>query len=418
MRSCNYCENSFVPKSPTEKYCGDECRRRNTNEVHRENYKRDNSIKNLEENFNWVVKAPHHLTTKGFESVSEIGVRSYARLFKVKNWIEVVEQVGCYSTLYNYIVKEYTDYIEVHMKQNLHVFCKNHPYITYRFLQTIGLDKIRRDAGVKKLRYSNDDLEKNFYKVMNQLCSVPTFTEFNERSEIALSTYADRFNLFKTEGKVYARVVEQYCSEEQSVIYEQRRSAHKTRIGKETGKMAAIYDDSDFEEEFHRVFDYCNDEFGEAPTRRGFNLLSKFDDSMYRYKFKISWTEVCEKYGYYIEQSNKTEKQLLRLISDILGAPYEAQKQFPWLLGAKHMPLRCDGYFEAFKLVVEYDGIQHFEPVEYYGGVPAFIRTQKNDAIKNEKISENGLKLLRIPYSSPWLDRDFLSKEINNILSS
>ncbi|WP_281658224.1 hypothetical protein [Halobacillus sp. Cin3] len=414
MRNCKYCGELFIPQKPTEKYCGNTCRRLNTNEIHRENRKRDYSNEALVRNFNEVVTAPYHLTTKGFESVSKIGVRSYARLLKQKNWIAVVEMFGELSTLHLYIVKEYKKYIEFTSKQNLQVFCRNHPYITYRFLQSIGLDKIRRAAGAKKLRYSDYDLKENFLKVMKRLEAVPTYTEFIERSEIAISTYAYRFEL--TDGEVYTKVLEQYCSEEKIDMYNKRRAEYKKKVGQQTGKMSAKYSESDYEEEFNRVFEYWLSEFGETPTRRGFNMLSKFDDRTYRKKFKMAWTEVCEMYGYKIEVSNKTEKQLLNMISDILGASYETQKQFPWLVGVSGMPLRCDGYFHEFKLVVEYDGIQHFEPVEFYGGISSFNKTQENDAIKNKEIPNNGLKLLRIPYFFPWLNRDYLSKEIKDAL--
>jgi very-short-patch-repair endonuclease len=49
---------------------------------------------------------------------------------------------------------------------------------------------------------------------------------------------------------------------------------------------------------------------------------------------------------------------------------------------------------------VEYDGSQHYHPVEYFGGEKVFKETQKSDAIKNKYCSDNGIKLIRIPYKN------------------
>lgn len=56
------------------------------------------------------------------------------------------------------------------------------------------------------------------------------------------------------------------------------------------------------------------------------------------------------------------------------------------------------------KLICEFDGIQHFEPVNMFGGEKGFKETQERDKIKNKFCKDNGIPLLRIPY---W--------EINNI---
>lgn len=49
--------------------------------------------------------------------------------------------------------------------------------------------------------------------------------------------------------------------------------------------------------------------------------------------------------------------------------------------------------------LIEYDGKQHFEPIEFFGGQPAFIQTQKRDEIKNIYCRKNNIPLLRLPYT-------------------
>ena len=49
--------------------------------------------------------------------------------------------------------------------------------------------------------------------------------------------------------------------------------------------------------------------------------------------------------------------------------------------------------------LIEYDGKQHFEPIEYFGGKDGFIETQKRDKIKNEYCKVHNIPLLRLPYT-------------------
>ena len=50
------------------------------------------------------------------------------------------------------------------------------------------------------------------------------------------------------------------------------------------------------------------------------------------------------------------------------------------------------------KALIEYDGIQHFEPVDFFGGDSRLEYQKRNDALKNSYCRENNLKLIRIPY--------------------
>lgn len=48
--------------------------------------------------------------------------------------------------------------------------------------------------------------------------------------------------------------------------------------------------------------------------------------------------------------------------------------------------------------LIEYDGKQHFEPIEYFGGQEQFEYQQYNDNIKNQYCKDNNIPLLRVPY--------------------
>lgn len=72
--------------------------------------------------------------------------------------------------------------------------------------------------------------------------------------------------------------------------------------------------------------------------------------------------------------------------------------------------LPFDFYLHDFNTIIEYDGKQHFEPVEYFGGEDAFQYRKRHDEIKNNYCFEKGIDLIRIPY---W---DF--KNIDEILKT
>ncbi len=67
-----------------------------------------------------------------------------------------------------------------------------------------------------------------------------------------------------------------------------------------------------------------------------------------------------------------------------------------------------DFYIPELNLCIEYDGEQHYYPINGMGGEEGFKRRIENDEIKNKYCKDNGIELLRIPY---W-KRD----EIENIL--
>ena len=60
--------------------------------------------------------------------------------------------------------------------------------------------------------------------------------------------------------------------------------------------------------------------------------------------------------------------------------------------------MRPDFYLPNYNLVIEFDGMQHFEPNEMFGGEEGFKKRQELDKLKNQLCEENGVDVLRIPY--------------------
>lgn len=51
------------------------------------------------------------------------------------------------------------------------------------------------------------------------------------------------------------------------------------------------------------------------------------------------------------------------------------------------------------KYIIEFDGMQHYQPVSIFGGEKTFKETQEHDKIKNQYCKDNNIPLIRIPYT-------------------
>jgi hypothetical protein len=76
------------------------------------------------------------------------------------------------------------------------------------------------------------------------------------------------------------------------------------------------------------------------------------------------------------------------------------------------IPLKFDFWLPEYDIFIEFDGRQHREPVEQFGGEAGFLDIQRRDAIKNYFCECNKLELLRIPDYYFDLIEDILQKRI------
>ena len=81
---------------------------------------------------------------------------------------------------------------------------------------------------------------------------------------------------------------------------------------------------------------------------------------------------------------------------DSMGYEYISQYSFA---DSEISRKRFDFYIPSVDTCIEYDGIQHFEPVFNFGGEDTFSYTKKNDEEKNEFCKKHNINLIRIPYT-------------------
>ena len=97
--------------------------------------------------------------------------------------------------------------------------------------------------------------------------------------------------------------------------------------------------------------------------------------------------------------SQSSGERLIINILEELEVKFETQYSFQNCRSIN--VLRFDfAVFDGLNLLylIEYDGKQHFEPIDLFGGVEGFKDRQKRDAIKNNYCEQYNIPLLRIPY--------------------
>lgn len=99
--------------------------------------------------------------------------------------------------------------------------------------------------------------------------------------------------------------------------------------------------------------------------------------------------------------SNSKGEAKVRKWLDEHNIIYETEKRFRGCKDKKTLPF--DFYLPNHNVCIEYDGEQHYKPVNFCGinkelSNKHFESTKKHDAIKNEYCKNNGIRLIRIPY--------------------
>jgi hypothetical protein len=61
-------------------------------------------------------------------------------------------------------------------------------------------------------------------------------------------------------------------------------------------------------------------------------------------------------------------------------------------LGLQH----CDIWFPEYKIGVEYQGIQHDRPIEYFGGEVSFLKNVERDKRKKDLFLKNNAHLIEV----------------------
>ena len=147
-----------------------------------------------------------------------------------------------------------------------------------------------------------------------------------------------------------------------------------------------------------------------ASFKGGFFLSEYYITPHSRYKWQCAkghiWIATYSNIqkGHWCPRCNlsKGQEKLESFLEELLPGKiiYSNFKEFDWLKNGKnHMEL--DIYIPDLRLAIEFDGRQHFECIDFFGGVNGLRRTKKRDFLKNKLVFENQKDIkyfYRIPY--------------------
>lgn len=74
--------------------------------------------------------------------------------------------------------------------------------------------------------------------------------------------------------------------------------------------------------------------------------------------------------------------------------------------------LRFDFFLPKQKTFIEYDGEQHFKPVDFWGGEKAYIELVANDKLKDKWVGEQGFRMIRISFKEKERIEDILRENL------
>lgn len=105
------------------------------------------------------------------------------------------------------------------------------------------------------------------------------------------------------------------------------------------------------------------------------------------------------------------EKLLYNIVENIFSTctvlfHYRAQ----WLEG-----LELDIYIKDFKIGIEYQGIQHFEVIEHWGGINGLKQRQFNDSKKKRLCEIHGITLIYFDYTEP-ITTSCVKNKMSNVI--
>lgn len=117
---------------------------------------------------------------------------------------------------------------------------------------------------------------------------------------------------------------------------------------------------------------------------------------------QLASNHIHKKYGCPKCNSSKGETMIMDYLNE-RGIDFKYQHRFYNCRNINE--LSFDFYLPYYNLCIEYDGIQHFESVEFWGGESKLEYTIKCDNIKNEYCLDNNIKMFRIPYYDDCIER-------------
>lgn len=147
--------------------------------------------------------------------------------------------------------------------------------------------------------------------------------------------------------------------------------------------------------------------------------LCPYDDPItgkhFNFEWKVSIDNRAKGSGCPYLTTYKGEEYVMQYLQRN-GLIFCKQKKFQDLYGLERqlsydfaLPSKEYGY-----VLIEYNGIQHYEPVSYFGGASKFKKQKNNDELKHKYAKQHGYKLITIKYTYDTYEKiaEYLDKHL------
>lgn len=131
-------------------------------------------------------------------------------------------------------------------------------------------------------------------------------------------------------------------------------------------------------------------------------------------------TPHCHMYGQGCPDCNSSKNskivQIIESKLNDLKISFEKEKTFEWLKNKSNMYI--DFYLPDYNVGIECHGIQHFEPVYFFGGVERYNEQRDRDLLKYKLCSEHNIKIYYFTdidteyFDKIYCDEDVLMEDI------
>ena len=282
-----------------------------------------------------------------------------------------------------------------------------------------------------------EDTYKNYTTKMQMFCSEHGFFEQTPHSHISMKTGCPLC------GKLSAGVSNQKGWE---VVSNMFISVHGDRYNYDSSSYLDVSHKMRIECSRHGWFEQkpyqhyfghgcikCSDE--ENAEKKKITFLEFIEKSLEIHGKKYSYDHsnyvdiftpiyiTCSKHGEFLQNprnhyrgsgcpkcnSSKGEEKIRAILND-LSVEFIEQKTFDDLIHKKY--LRCDFYLPYYNAVIEFNGIQHYEPISVFGGIYGLKENQARDMIKYNFLREKKINLIIVRYDNENI-KDYLKNILN-----
>jgi hypothetical protein len=341
----------------------------------------------------------------------------------------ISESIKIHGDKYDYSLVEY-----ISNQEKVNIICKKHGI----FKQT-PLSHIVNKSGCRKCGYENTATKNKNTKVKKEGYKIKYLKEdfisdsilkWGNKYDYSLVEYVDS----KTKVKIiYDDIIyeqrpnlhlkyppERFMNQEIFLIKAKRKWGDKydyslVEYVSTKHLVKIIYEGEVFEQYPHNHFIYAPELRNKLTTEDFISKAKEIHNNKYTYDDVVyinDRTNVnikCPTHGYFLQKPNiHLRGSGCKRCSESFGEKAVAkfldkykihyQREYKFKDCRNKLPLPFDFYIPSIRTCIEFDGIQHYQPIEHFGGIDAYEKLKENDKIKSDYCEENYINLIKIKW--------------------